>query len=138
MSYHGLDVTTQAQILDLLMDLQARYGLAMLYVTHNLGVVAQICNRIGVMYAGQMVEVAPRHQIFKQPLHPIPRVDCLVPRISAPTRCVRCCSRDCSSATSCRPVVRLLLAAVLPRGAVFRITSLWWTWVQITRWPAAA
>jgi peptide/nickel transport system ATP-binding protein len=82
----GLDVTTQAQILDLLMDLQSRYGLAMLYVTHNLGVVAQICNRIGVMYAGQMVEVAPRHQIFKQPLHPYTQgLIASVPRISAPT-----------------------------------------------------
>jgi peptide/nickel transport system ATP-binding protein len=81
----GLDVTTQAQILDLLMDLQASYGLAMLYVTHNLGVVAQICTRIGVMYAGQLVEVAPRQLIFKQPLHPYTQgLIASVPRITAP------------------------------------------------------
>jgi peptide/nickel transport system ATP-binding protein len=83
----GLDVTTQAQILDLLMDLQSRYGLAMLYVTHNLGVVAQICTRIGVMYAGQIVEVAPRHQIFKEPLHPYTQgLIASVPRITAPAQ----------------------------------------------------
>ena len=83
----GLDVTTQAQILDLLMDLQSQYGLAMLYVTHNLGVVAQICKRIGVMYAGQMVEVAPRHQVFKEPLHPYTQgLIASVPRVTAPTQ----------------------------------------------------
>ncbi len=83
----GLDVTTQAQILDLLMDLQSSYGLAMLYVTHNLGVVAQICTRIGVMYAGQIVEVAPRNVIFKQPLHPYTQgLIASVPRITAPAQ----------------------------------------------------
>jgi peptide/nickel transport system ATP-binding protein len=81
----GLDVTTQAQILDLLMELQSRIGMAMLYVTHNLGVVAQITNRIGVMYAGQMVEVAPKRQIFKEPFHPYTQgLIASVPRISAP------------------------------------------------------
>ena len=83
----GLDVTTQAQILDLLMDLQSQIGMAMLYVTHNLGVVAQITTRIGVMYAGQMVEVAPRRQIFQEPLHPYTQgLIASVPRISAPAQ----------------------------------------------------
>lgn len=83
----GLDVTTQAQILDLLVDLRSKFGLAMFYVTHNLGVVAQICNRIGVMYAGRLVEVAPRHEIFLTPKHPYTQgLIVSVPRISTPTR----------------------------------------------------
>ena len=83
----GLDVTTQAQILDLLLDLRSRYGMAMVYVTHNLGVVAQICSRIGVMYAGRLVEVAPRHQIFQEPRHPYTQgLIASVPRVSVPTR----------------------------------------------------
>jgi peptide/nickel transport system ATP-binding protein len=83
----GLDVTTQAQILDLLADLRSRYGLAMFYVTHNLGVVAQICNRIGVMYAGKLVEVAPRHVLFGEPRHPYTQgLIASVPLVSKPNR----------------------------------------------------
>ena len=55
----GLDVTTQEQIIELLADLRARLGMSMLYVTHDLGVLAQIADRVGVMYAGRMVEIAP-------------------------------------------------------------------------------
>jgi peptide/nickel transport system ATP-binding protein len=81
----GLDVTTQAQILDLLIALRSKYGLAMLYVTHNLGVVAQICDRIGVMYAGHLVEVASRHTLFRDSKHPYTQgLIAAVPRISAP------------------------------------------------------
>ena len=65
----GLDVTTQAQILDLLVGLRDEIGVAMLYISHNLGVVAQICTRIGVMYAGALVEVAPTGRLF-HPRHP--------------------------------------------------------------------
>ena len=54
----GLDVTTQEQIVDLLKDLRARLRMSMLYVTHDLGVLAQIADRVGVMYAGHMVETA--------------------------------------------------------------------------------
>jgi peptide/nickel transport system ATP-binding protein len=83
----GLDVTTQAQILDLLVDLRARLGMSAVYVTHNLGVVAQICDRIGVMYAGRLVEVAPRHTIFQRPRHPYTQgLIASVPRISTPSR----------------------------------------------------
>jgi peptide/nickel transport system ATP-binding protein len=82
----GLDVTTQAQILDLLRDLQSRLGMGMVYVTHNLGVVAQICDRIGVMYAGRMVEIASRHTIFKQPRHPYTQgLIASVPKINSPS-----------------------------------------------------
>jgi peptide/nickel transport system ATP-binding protein len=83
----GLDVTTQAQILDLLVELRAQYGMAMFYITHNLGVVAQICNRIGVMYAGRLVEVAPARDLFNHPSHPYTQgLIASVPRISTPNR----------------------------------------------------
>ena len=83
----GLDVTTQAQILNLLSVLRAEYNLAMLYVTHNLGVVAQICDRIGVMYAGRLVEVAPKRELFYRPRHAYTQgLIASVPRISTPSR----------------------------------------------------
>ena len=66
----ALDVTIQAQILDLLAGLQREYGMALLYISHNLPVVAAICDRIGVMYAGSLVEMTDRDHLFSRPLHP--------------------------------------------------------------------
>ncbi len=66
----ALDVTIQAQVLQLLRDTQDKTGMAMLLITHDLGVVAENAHRIGVMYAGQIVEQASREQLFSQPLHP--------------------------------------------------------------------
>jgi len=66
----ALDVTVQAQVLTLLRDLQQRFGMAMLFITHNLGVVADICDRVAVMYAGQIVEVAEVDSLFARPAHP--------------------------------------------------------------------
>jgi peptide/nickel transport system permease protein len=66
----ALDVTVQAQILDLLRSLQARLGMAVIFVTHDLGVVADLCSRVIVMYAGQIVEEAPVHELFARPRHP--------------------------------------------------------------------
>ena len=66
----ALDVTVQAQILDLLRSLQRELGMAMIFVTHDLGVVADICDRVIVMYAGQIVERAPIRQLFAYPSHP--------------------------------------------------------------------
>ena len=66
----GLDVTTQSRILRLLVELRAEFGITMVYVTHNLAVVAAICDRIGVMYAGDLVEDGPTGQVFEQPRHP--------------------------------------------------------------------
>ena len=66
----ALDVTMQAQILDLLEQLQAERGMAILLITHDLGVVARLAQRIGVMYAGELVEIAGREQFFTQPAHP--------------------------------------------------------------------
>lgn len=69
----GLDVTTQRQIVQLLTDLRARIGMAMLYVTHDLALLAQIADRVGVMYAGQLVEVAPCETLLLAPAHPYSR-----------------------------------------------------------------
>ncbi len=66
----ALDVTIQAQILDLLRSLQRELGLAVLFVTHDLGVVADICDRVAVMYAGQLVEEGGAEQLFARPRHP--------------------------------------------------------------------
>ena len=66
----ALDVTVQAQILDLLAKLQRERGMGMLLITHDLGVVARMAHRIGVMYAGELVEVASREEFFSRPQHP--------------------------------------------------------------------
>ena len=66
----ALDVTIQAQVLQLLRDTQARSGMAMLLITHDLGVVAQMAQQVAVMYAGQIIEQASRAQLFSNPAHP--------------------------------------------------------------------
>ncbi len=79
----ALDVTIQAQILDLLQDLQRRLGMAILIITHDLGVIAEVADDVLVMYAGQIVESAPVNALFADPQHPytigllgsIPRLD---------------------------------------------------------------
>jgi oligopeptide/dipeptide ABC transporter ATP-binding protein len=69
----ALDVTIQGQILDLLRDLQKRLGLALLLITHDLGVVAEMADRVAVMYAGRLVEEAPVAPLFADPKHPYTR-----------------------------------------------------------------
>ena len=69
----ALDVTIQAQILDLLRDLQQRLGMAILLITHNLGIVGDLADRVAVMYAGQIVELAPARELLHRPLHPYTR-----------------------------------------------------------------
>ena len=69
----ALDVTIQAQILDLLRDLKQRLGMAILLITHNLGIVGDIADRVAVMYAGQIVELAPARELLSHPLHPYTR-----------------------------------------------------------------
>ena len=66
----ALDVTIQAQILELLNDLKRQEGLSVLMITHDLGVVAETCDRVAVMYGGNIVEVGPTSRIFENPLHP--------------------------------------------------------------------
>ncbi|MCH9630691.1 MAG: Oligopeptide transport ATP-binding protein OppD [Chlamydiia bacterium] len=79
----ALDVTIQAQILALLKEIQAKTGTSILFITHDLSIVANFCDRVLVMYAGKIVEAAPVHELFKNPKHPytkkllrsIPRID---------------------------------------------------------------
>lgn len=79
----ALDVTIQAQVLSLMEDLKKEYGLSIMFITHNLGVVALIADRIAVMYAGEIVEMATATELFSNPRHPytralldsMPRVD---------------------------------------------------------------
>src|SRR5258708_1751660 len=66
----ALDVTIQAQILNLLRDLKQRLGMALLFITHNLGILNNLADRVAVMYAGQIVEIAPTRDLLQQPLHP--------------------------------------------------------------------
>jgi oligopeptide/dipeptide ABC transporter ATP-binding protein len=69
----NLDVTIQAQYLDLLQDIQRETGVALIFVTHNLGIVAKMCDRVAVMYAGKIVEQAPVRELFDAPKHPYTR-----------------------------------------------------------------
>ena len=79
----ALDVTVQAQILDLLQEMKSRFGMAIMLITHAMGVVAEVAQRVAVMYAGRVVEEAPADALFARPLHPytqglirsIPRLD---------------------------------------------------------------
>jgi oligopeptide/dipeptide ABC transporter ATP-binding protein len=66
----ALDVTVQAQVLDLLDDLRREHEMAMILITHNMGVVAESADDVAVMYAGQIVEQAPAHELFRRPEHP--------------------------------------------------------------------
>jgi len=69
----ALDVTIQAQILDLLAELRQKFGLAMLFISHDLAVVSQVADRVAVMYAGNLVELGTRQDIFQAPAHPYTR-----------------------------------------------------------------
>ncbi len=85
----ALDVTIQAQILELIGDLQQRLGLSVLLITHDLGVVAGLCDRVAVMYSGKIVELAPAADLYRDPGHPYtagllrstPRLDIVIPRL---------------------------------------------------------
>ena len=87
----ALDVTVQAQILDLLLELQAQSGMAIVLITHDLGVVARMADEIAVMYAGRVVERAPARAVFEDPQHPytlgllgsVPRLDARRERLPA-------------------------------------------------------
>jgi peptide/nickel transport system ATP-binding protein len=78
----GLDVTVEAAVLDLINELREKYGTALIYITHNLGVVAKVCQRVGVMYLGNLVEEAPVRELFANPWHPYTRrLMACVPRL---------------------------------------------------------
>ncbi|NBM17514.1 ABC transporter ATP-binding protein [Streptomyces sp. GC420] len=69
----ALDVTVQAQVMDLLAELQREYDMGLILITHDLGVVADVADKIAVMYAGRIVETAPVHDVYKAPAHPYTR-----------------------------------------------------------------
>jgi oligopeptide/dipeptide ABC transporter ATP-binding protein len=69
----ALDVTVQAQIIDLLMDLRERFGLAMLFISHDLALLSEVADRIAVMYAGTLVELGTKEQVYREPAHPYTR-----------------------------------------------------------------
>jgi oligopeptide/dipeptide ABC transporter ATP-binding protein len=69
----ALDVTIQAQILDLLASLRDKFGLTMLFISHDLAVISKVADRVAVMYAGNLVEIGPRNEIFRNPAHPYTR-----------------------------------------------------------------
>jgi oligopeptide/dipeptide ABC transporter ATP-binding protein len=69
----ALDVTIQAQILELLANLRAKFGLTMLFISHDLAVVSQVADRVAVMYAGSLVELSSKHDLFHAPAHPYTR-----------------------------------------------------------------
>jgi oligopeptide/dipeptide ABC transporter ATP-binding protein len=78
----ALDVTIQAQILELLAQLRQKFGLAMLFISHDLAVVSQVADRVAVMYAGHLVELASRADLFRAPAHPYTRgLLCAVPSL---------------------------------------------------------
>jgi oligopeptide/dipeptide ABC transporter ATP-binding protein len=83
----ALDVTIQAQILDLLLDLKNRLGMSILLITHNLGIVGDMADRVAVMYAGQVVEMAPALDLLRRPLHPYTKALMnSVPKLNADTQ----------------------------------------------------
>lgn len=112
----SLDVTIQAQVLRLLKELQCESGMAMILITHDLGVVATICTKVIVMYSGKIVERAPVHNLFKAPMHPytkgllnsLPRLDGsrdLLPTIPGQPGISYEFSKGCPFANRCQEVL---------------------------------
>jgi peptide/nickel transport system ATP-binding protein len=148
----GLDVTVEAAVLDLLVDLQREVGSAILYISHNLGVVARICDRVGVLYAGELIEESPVQDLIRRPLHPysigllesVPRrertahgrlrpIPGQLPALTAPPPGCAFAPR-CSFATSRCSVERPALEPALGTTAV---RCFYWSQV-VERQPAAA
>jgi len=83
----ALDVTIQSQILDLMMQLQKETGMAIIFITHALGVIAEICDDVVVMYAGKVAETAPVKDLFKDPKHPYTKgLLSSIPRLESPRK----------------------------------------------------
>ncbi len=113
----ALDVMVQAQVLKLLEELQERFGLAVIFITHDLSTLAAVCRRIAVMYAGRIVERGPSHEVFAKPAHPYTSRACgRVPghrRPGLPDAALRAARRPTRPA---RPSQRMPVPSPLPRG----------------------
>ena len=122
----ALDVTIQAQILELMKDLQKKTHMGIIFITHNLGVVAEICDKVSVMYAGKMVEQGPVDDIFYKPGHPytmgllrsMPRVDAesyerLIPIEGTPVDMLNP-PEGCPFAPRCEPAMKICLQKMPP------------------------
>src|SRR5512140_1047197 len=125
----ALDVTLQAQILELMRELKAASGAAIILITHDLGVVAEVCDEVAVMYAGEIVERAPVDELFSAPQHPytvgllgsIPRLDRRIDHLATIEGMVPNMSRPpagCRFAARCPFVSEPCLAAPPPFAAV--------------------
>ncbi|MBL8698564.1 MAG: ABC transporter ATP-binding protein [Alphaproteobacteria bacterium] len=126
----ALDATIQAQILDLLRGLQRELGMAVILITHDLGVVAEVAHRVMVMYAGRAVETSPAAEIFARPFHPytegllasIPRLDGPIERLDAIPGQVpppEAMPQGCRFAPRCRyaeDACRIAVPPLAPRG----------------------
>jgi peptide/nickel transport system ATP-binding protein len=122
----ALDVTVQAQILELLRRLQHQHGMAMLFITHDLGVVAELCNDVLVMYAGRIAEHAPVDKLFADPRHPYTRgliasvplpdtpAKSVLPAIEGVVPALRDLPPGCRFSNRCRFVKDLCRSAVPP------------------------
>ena len=126
----ALDVTIQAQILELMKDIQKKTGMAIIFITHNLGVVAEICDKVCVMYAGHMVEKADVRDLFYRPAHPytlgllrsMPRVDAdsyerLIPIAGTPVDMLDL-PAGCPFAPRCEKCMRVCCRAMPPETQV--------------------
>ena len=119
----ALDVTIQAQILELIADLQQRLGLSVLLITHDLGVVAGLCDRVAVMYSGKIVELATADELYADPGHPYaagllrstPRLDVVMPRLVSIDGVAARSGRTRRAAARSLPRCALAIDAV-PRG----------------------
>ena len=111
----ALDVTTQAQILNLLRDLQRRHGTAIVFITHDLGVIAQIAHSVVVMYLGRVMEHGPVDDIFHAPKHPYTRVAAPLDPEPAGHAAVAAAHHRRLDPAPARPARRLRLPPALPR-----------------------
>ena len=122
----ALDVTIQAQILELMMELKDRLGMAIIMITHDLGVVASMCERIAVMYAGKIVEYGTTDEIFYEPKHEytkglirsIPRIDTkeherLIPIEGSPVDLLNP-PKGCPFAPRCEKCMKICLREMPP------------------------